>query len=75
MSGTGSKLYYASTFDRPLSVSWNISKSTEGGILEVRVDQQGGNFHYDRTTSAPFGTLSGRWDVDVEYQVWVQSKS
>ena len=65
VSGTGTQSYYASSFDSPLSLTWNISKNSSGGTLEVRVSNQGGQVHYDRNTSAPFGTLAGEWYVAV----------
>jgi hypothetical protein len=53
--------------DSPLFIAWNISKNGSGGTLEVKVSEQGGKTYYDRSTSAPFGTLTGAWSVAVVY--------
>jgi len=65
VSGSGNQSYTASSFDSPLNLTWNISKGSSGGTLEVKVISQDGQVYYDRSTGAPFGTLEGRWDVTV----------
>ena len=65
MSGAGSKSYYANSFDSPLYLSWNISKDSKEGTLEVRVSGSEGQTYYDEVTSTPFGSLAGAWVVAV----------
>jgi hypothetical protein len=67
VSGNGSKSYYVGSFDSPIGLTWNISKDSSGGTLEVKVGDQIGQTYYDKVTSAPLGTLSGGWSLAVLY--------
>jgi hypothetical protein len=63
VSGSNTESYYISSFDSPLQLAWSISKDTSGGTLEVKVGEQNGPTYYDRLTDAPFGYLTGEWNV------------
>lgn len=66
VSGTGTHSYGVSSFDSPLSLTWNIAKVSSGGTLEVRVSNQaGGQVLYDQTTSASSGTIAGGWVIVI----------
>jgi hypothetical protein len=63
VSGSGNKTYYASNFDSPLYLGWNISKESTGGTLEVKVLGLEGQTYCDEATSAPFGNLTGTFVI------------
>lgn len=65
VSGNQSASYNLASFDAPFYVSWNISKLSSSGTLEVTITGRNSVVYYDRTTSAPYGFLAGQWNVAV----------
>ncbi len=58
LRGNGSATYSYGVMDSP--VTWNFSKNTINGTLEVKVYAEN-LLIFDRNTTTPYGTLSGYW--------------
>jgi len=65
VSGNHTVSYDLSSFDSPFYLAWNISKLSSAGTLEVTIAGSNSVVYYDRTTSAPYGFLTGVWNVEV----------